>query len=338
MSGDIPVGSPPVPPGRHAAPGGWYPDPVDAARERYWDGWQWSRNTREAESSVAGGSPLAGYSVQDGSYPQPGSQQYGNQPYGGQSHGGQQPGPDQAGAFPPPHSPNPYSPGPQDPGGQNPYASGQPQLGGQYPGGPYPGQYPGGQYPGQYAPQPLPGAQATMTADGVPLAGWWMRVLAAFIDGVIVGVLYTIPTFPFTRRAVEGAMAYFNEAMRAAQSGSPPPPTLTANDLMPWTDQVIITAITIAVSLAYHALFLRLKSATPGKLATGLKVVPVDQGRSTAPLSWGSIGLRCLVWLAPMLFSLLSLLRLVDVLFPLGQKKRQALHDLAAKTQVIRIR
>ena len=43
---DIPIGSPPVPPGRHAAPGGWYPDPVDPAQERYWDGWQWSRNTR----------------------------------------------------------------------------------------------------------------------------------------------------------------------------------------------------------------------------------------------------------------------------------------------------
>ncbi|RYZ25411.1 MAG: DUF2510 domain-containing protein, partial [Propionibacteriaceae bacterium] len=46
---DIPVGSPPAPPGRHAAPGGWYPDPLDLARERYWDGWQWSRTTRESE-------------------------------------------------------------------------------------------------------------------------------------------------------------------------------------------------------------------------------------------------------------------------------------------------
>ena len=49
---DIPVGSPPVPPGRHAAPGGWYADPVDPARERYWDGWQWSRNTRPREGQA----------------------------------------------------------------------------------------------------------------------------------------------------------------------------------------------------------------------------------------------------------------------------------------------
>lgn len=48
VSDEIPVGSPPAPPGRHAAPGGWYADPVDETRERYWDGWQWSRQTREA--------------------------------------------------------------------------------------------------------------------------------------------------------------------------------------------------------------------------------------------------------------------------------------------------
>jgi uncharacterized RDD family membrane protein YckC len=47
VSDEIPVGSPPVPPGRHAAPGGWYADPVDSAQERYWDGWQWTRNVRQ---------------------------------------------------------------------------------------------------------------------------------------------------------------------------------------------------------------------------------------------------------------------------------------------------
>src|ERR687893_2334959 len=70
---DIPVGSPPVPPGRHAAPGGWYADPVDPARERYWDGWQWSRNTRPRDVApfpppVPPGGPPPGYPAQAG-YP-----------------------------------------------------------------------------------------------------------------------------------------------------------------------------------------------------------------------------------------------------------------------------
>ncbi|MFW6598624.1 RDD family protein [Propionibacteriaceae bacterium Y2011] len=59
MSEEIPVGSPPAPPGRHAAPGGWYADPVDEARERYWDGWQWSRQTREAEARHGRTRPVA---------------------------------------------------------------------------------------------------------------------------------------------------------------------------------------------------------------------------------------------------------------------------------------
>ena len=40
----------------------------------------------------------------------------------------------------------------------------------------------------------------------------------------------------------------------------------------------------------------------------------------------------------PSVNGLLGVVRLVDCLFPLWQPKRQALHDLAAKTQVIRSR
>ncbi|RYZ27722.1 MAG: DUF2510 domain-containing protein, partial [Propionibacteriaceae bacterium] len=83
---DIPVGSPPAPPGRHAAPGGWYPDPLDLARERYWDGWQWSRNTRDSEvppayrqapgTPAAPSGPYGGQTTPYGSQPDP----YGSQP------------------------------------------------------------------------------------------------------------------------------------------------------------------------------------------------------------------------------------------------------------------
>ncbi|MDO5499256.1 MAG: RDD family protein [Propionibacteriaceae bacterium] len=61
MSDEIPVGSPPAPPGRHAAPGGWYADPVAEGRERYWDGWQWTRNVRPRP----GGRARSGHPPQD---------------------------------------------------------------------------------------------------------------------------------------------------------------------------------------------------------------------------------------------------------------------------------
>lgn len=101
MSDEIPVGSPPAPPGRHAAPGGWYPDPARDGQERYWDGWQWTRNTRPQEQSA----PVGGY----------GQTGYGQTGYGA---------PDQG-------QPNPYGqPGQYgQPGGMQPaWGQGQPVV------------------------------------------------------------------------------------------------------------------------------------------------------------------------------------------------------------------
>jgi uncharacterized RDD family membrane protein YckC len=64
--------------------------------------------------------------------------------------------------------------------------------------------------------------------------------------------------------------------------------------------------------------------------------VPVDRGQAREQLAWRTVIARALVWAAPGLNSLLSLVRLADVLFPLWHPKRQALHDLAARTQVVK--
>jgi uncharacterized RDD family membrane protein YckC len=75
-----------------------------------------------------------------------------------------------------------------------------------------------------------------------------------------------------------------------------------------------------------------------GKLACRLRVVPVDRGLSRPGLSWSAALIRAAVWVLPGISSLLALFTVVDALFPLWQPKRQALHDLAAKTQVVRAR
>ena len=89
--------------------------------------------------------------------------------------------------------------------------------------------------------------------------------------------------------------------------------------------------------MLYHVTFLRWKGATLGKLVCRLRVVPVDRGRdpgtagagtrwASAPRSGCSRGsARCS-----------RLFTVVDALFPLWHPKRQALHDLAAKTQVVK--
>jgi uncharacterized RDD family membrane protein YckC len=263
MVSDIPVGSPPAPPGRHAAPGGWYPDPVNAAQERYWDGWQWSRNTRPGAASP--GAP--GYS-------------------------------------------------------QAPYTS----------------------YPARDMTRPpleragTRTVQATMTADGVPLASWWWRVLAVLIDNWIIFAIVTVITFPVWRSVYETMVGYFNTVLDAQQSGLPPPPPMVATDLISGADQLIVTSVTLGVAMLYHVGFLRWKSATPGKLLCGLRVVPVDRGRDPGPLAWNSIFIRAAVWVLPSTNLFLSFITVIDVLFPLWHPKRQALHDMAAKTQVVRTR
>jgi uncharacterized RDD family membrane protein YckC len=258
---DIPVGSPPAPPGRHAAPSGWYPDPVNPTQERYWDGWQWTRNTRLIDPAASPG----GY-------------------------------------------------------GQAPYA--------QYPS-------PGMTRPTAY-PRPRTGSlQATMTADGVALASWWWRALAAIIDYLIISVIVGIVAFPIWRSLYGAWASYFSGVMEAQRQGVPPP-TVNLTDLISGTDQLILTIASLGVAMLYHVGFLRWKSATPGKLICGLRVVPVDRGRDPGPLAWSPAIIRTSIWVLPGISSLLSLITVVDALFPLWHAKRQALHDLAARTQVIR--
>lgn len=125
----------------------------------------------------------------------------------------------------------------------------------------------------------------------------------------------------------------------ASPSGSSPSfeLMLAAGELSP-VRNLLLVVVQLAVGLAYHVLFLRRMAATPGKLVTGLRVTPVDQGHSQERLGWGSVVVRALVWLAPLASGWLLSVRVLDALLPLWHPKRQSLHDLAAKTQVIRTR
>ncbi|MGI3786319.1 MAG: RDD family protein [Janthinobacterium lividum] len=269
---DIPVGSPPAPPGRHAAPGGWYPDPLDLSRERYWDGWQWARDTREGQ---------------------------GRPPY-------QQP----AAAAP---APTPYA--------QGPWSGG-------------PGSVPPG---AAYGGAGVASGQARATADGVPLAGWWWRALAGLIDSLITGTVTLLATFPLYRGLFTAFGTWYSQMMRAAQSGGQPPASPNFAGMMTGSDQLLVMLVTFAIGMAYHLPLLRLRGATLGQLACGLRVVPLDEGRSAGRLPWPSVLVRALLWVLPGALSL-RILTVADVLLPLWHPRRQTLHDLAAHTQVVRLR
>ena len=95
------------------------------------------------------------------------------------------------------------------------------------------------------------------TPDGQELAGWWLRVAAYLIDGIIVGLLSSILAFPWVRQVVDAYADFISEAMDAARSGSgavPDQGQLMADITGPLA---VVSLIGLVVSLAYHVGFLR---------------------------------------------------------------------------------
>jgi len=261
---DIPIGSPPVPPGRHAAPGGWYPDPTAADRERYWDGWQWTRSTRPLEGAVTA-PPV----------------------------GAQHPG---YGAY-----------------GTGPGLSARP-------GAPT--------IPGQAAGSTT---QATVTADGVPLCGYGARIAAGIVDVIVFYLLASVLSAFLPSSLRNAADTFTQSTLDAMAAGQPITYTSAEISVIVW-----LTVFLLVLRLAYSIVFLGLWGATPGKLAARIRVIPYGRGTARRP-GWRAAIMRSLVWLVPQISLLFGVITLIDALFPLWQKDRQALHDILARTQVIKV-
>lgn len=155
------------------------------------------------------------------------------------------------------------------------------------------------------------------------------------IDSVLVSAVVSMLAYPIWREMSVKLQAYV-DAVFATQPSGGAPPVLDIGMLLNPQQQLIITALSLGVGMLYHVTFLRWKAATVGKLLCGLRVVPVDRGRIAQTLSWNTIGIRSAIRVMPGITSILTVFVVLDSLFPLWHPKRQALHDLAAKTQVIR--
>jgi len=272
-------------------PMGWYPDPADARRERYWDGQAWTHNVKDAPPSLRPARPVS---------PQPVAQ-------------------------PPSH-------------GQPP-SYGQPRSYGQPPSYGQPSSY--GQTPSYGPVNWTPTYTATSigrqdrTLDGVPLAGWWSRCLAFLIDQVLVWAVAVPLGWVFLHPMLSAFTQFWRESMDAASAGT----SLSSAATQQFVDTVVSrsvgwNAVFYGVFIGYSMVMLRSRGATLGKLAAGLRVVPVDEGRARH-VSLSQAFVRPAIAAAA---TILSPLNLIDVLLPLWTRKRQALHDLAARTQVIRAR
>jgi uncharacterized RDD family membrane protein YckC len=86
------------------------------------------------------------------------------------------------------------------------------------------------------------------------------------------------------------------------------------------------------LSMVYEIVLTTLLGGTLGKLAVGLRVRMREQPGN---IGWGPSILRGLVY---QLCGLITPIYFLNVLWPLWDDKRQALHDKAARTNVVRTR
>lgn len=279
---------------------GWYDDPEDDSQLRYFDGIIWSDRTvpRYAPSKQPA-APLDPTATEDA----PATDVFGR-PVGGGSQPDQQP--------------------------QQPWST--PQQGQQGQQGW--GQQPAGWSHGQQPTEPT-------TEDGQPLAGYGARVGAYLIDGLIVGLLNLL----ISGWAWYLWMAdYWRFAWDAAMAGDQD----AVNDLTPeqvlgffdWQYFFIAMGLSLLLQVAYHVGFLVARGATPGKMVVGLSVRRVDR---PGPLGVGTAFMRYLLPLSVAVFSMVPLLSyvlwivaIVDLVWPIKDPRRQALHDKIGGTQVVK--
>lgn len=197
---------------------------------------------------------------------------------------------------------------------------------------------PGGQappsgwaYPSAPATSALAERALPTTPDGVPLASWGRRAFARIIDGIVVTVVALALTFPTVAEAFRRA---WDDAERAAQTGQSAAPMFTDPAML--EHLALVTFVQLLVGLAYEAVFLLWRAATPGKLALGLRVRRWDAGQRLTP----TVVVRR--WLAYQGAQALPYIGtpygIIDLLWPVRDSRRQALHDKFARTCVVSAR
>jgi uncharacterized RDD family membrane protein YckC len=191
---------------------------------------------------------------------------------------------------------------------------------------------PGGQPGSPYAP-----VVTRTTPDGVPLSSPWWRLLARFLDSLILLPITMIIGFPFVRDLFAAMQSFFDEVQRATQTHGAQPGLSDLYNAPGYARGVLgLTIVQLVIGALYQIPFIALRGATPGKMAAGLRVRPWTAdghpGWARAGKRWFS---REAVAQVPTLGTLYVLL---DSIWLLWDPKRQCLHDKVADTVVVRTR
>ena len=206
----------------------------------------------------------------------------------------------------PPPPPGYGAPPPPPPGAYPPPPGYAPQYPPSYGA---PGQYPPGGYgysPPAYGVQPGP-------APGLVYAGFWVRVGAAIIDAILLGIVVVI-IFAVIVSSSRTTDAAGNTTATSGAIGA-------------------AYGLALVVSFLYQALLVGRLGATPGMRLLNMRIVSALDG---SQITYGRAVLR---WLAYSLFAVLGFLvipPIINVLWVAFDSRKQALHDKLASTFVVR--
>lgn len=146
-------------------------------------------------------------------------------------------------------------------------------------------------------------------------AGFWVRFLAKFIDGIVNWVISTVLNLGLAA-VLLGAVVFNPKPVQAPSQGAF------------FAYQAATVLLGIVTGLLYYWFFLTRKGATLGKMALGLKVVRSDG----APITSGrAIGRYFAEWLSSMILAMGYIMAAFD-------DEKRALHDRVCDTRVIKSR
>lgn len=207
-----------------------------------------------------------------------------------------------------------------------------------------------------YSPAPAAETGPT-TPDGARLAGWWSRVGAYLIDGILLGVVSQIVSIPGTvamQADLEDVFDAWETRLDSAETWSEVEPLF--DDLLGVLSDNVwwLVGPSLVASMLYFLIFWVWKGATLGQMVLGIKV-RLRSEDTGGGLPIGSAALRWLVMggigSIAFLFAFGSgigtflaimgatgLFGLVNFLWPLFDDKRQAIHDKVARTNVVKVR
>jgi uncharacterized RDD family membrane protein YckC len=138
-------------------------------------------------------------------------------------------------------------------------------------------------------------------------AGFWIRFVAVFIDGLIGWIVGTLIMLAVGLPIL-----------------GPDPASIKLSSF--WTIYILVNLLQWGFAISYETFFIGKYGATPGKMALGLKVITPDGGRVSYIKAFGR-------YFAKIISGLLLLIGYIMAAF---DEEKRALHDRICGTRVIR--